>query len=326
MKEEFDVITIGDSTIDTFLIISKASLERDLEHEEIKLCFKYGDKVPIERSHQAVGGNAANVAIGLTKQDYKTGIITEIGDDVNGHVIKKKLEKIGVNTEYGKVLKEKDTRYSIILHYQSDRTILSNYVDRDYSFPELPKTEFIYYTSLGPNFGQLQDQMSEYIKNNDVKLACNPGTYQMKKGMDKLKDILPQVQYLFLNRDEAERITGLDNESSINRIINALKDIGIDTAVVTAGSEGAFVNYKNQILKMKPYPLEPTGKTGAGDAMASGFMGAILEGRNTKEALKWGTANATGVVQNIGAHEGVLNKKEISKMIKKFPEIKPEAV
>ncbi|MFB6225839.1 MAG: carbohydrate kinase family protein [Candidatus Paceibacteria bacterium] len=327
MNQDFDIITIGDSTVDTFLIINEASLEEDLEHDEVKLCFQYGDKVPIEDTHQAVGGNAANVAIGLKKQGYSTAIITEIGGDINGHVIKKKLEKIGVNTDFSKVLEEKDSRYSMILHYKTDRTILSNYVDREYSLGNIPSCELIYYTSLGPNFEILQEELNQYLKQNpDTKLACNPGTYQMKKGMKTIKEILPKVKYLFVNREEAERITGLNSTDSIKEIIEALKQIGVETSVITAGSEGAYINHQDQILKMEPYPEQPKGKTGAGDAMASGFLGAILAGKSTKTALKWGTANATGAVQHIGAHEGVLNKEEIQDMIEDYPDIKPEVV
>ncbi|PSO44228.1 MAG: hypothetical protein BRC22_02795 [Parcubacteria group bacterium QH_9_35_7] len=325
--KKIDAITIGDSTVDTFLIIKKASLEKDLEHDEVKLCFKYGDKVPIEGTHQAVGGNAANVAIGLLKQGYDTEIRTEIGDDINGHVIKKKLEQIGVGTNSVKVLEEKNSRYSMILQYESDRTILSSYADREYTLGDLPETDLIYYTSLGPNFEPLQDELINFIQDNtQTTLACNPGTYQIKKRLEKLKEILPYTDILFINREEAERITKLDNNSSIEEIYQKLFDLGVETAIITAGSEGAFVSGQNKIYKMKPYPIEPVGKTGAGDAFASGFLGAKLEGADEKTALKWGTANATGVVQEIGAHEGVLTKKEIKELINKFSEVKPEEV
>ena len=59
----FDLITIGDSTIDTFIKIHEASVECDLNHEECKLCVRYGDKIPVEGIARAVAGNAAEHCI-----------------------------------------------------------------------------------------------------------------------------------------------------------------------------------------------------------------------------------------------------------------------
>ncbi len=42
MAETFDLITIGDSTIDTFVKIHDANVECDINHEEGKICLHYG--------------------------------------------------------------------------------------------------------------------------------------------------------------------------------------------------------------------------------------------------------------------------------------------
>ena len=322
---KFDVITIGDSTVDTFLVINEASLEQDLEHNEIKLCLEYGDKIPIKTSHQSVGGNAANVAFGLKKQGYKTSIITELGDDINGHVIQQKFRNKDLNMDFVQMHKEKNSRYGMVISYKGERTVLSYYADRNYSLPELPKTDYIYYTSLGPSFENLQQELIKYLKENkNTKLALNPGSHQIKKGKKYIEKILPFVEILFVNKREAQKLTK-DTESR-KELVNRLHKKGVNIVSMTEGTKGACMSDGEDIYQMKPYSTDATGKTGAGDAYASGFLGALLDNQSHTEAMKWGTANAWGVIQHLGANEGVLNKKEIKSKIKQNCDIKPNLV
>jgi len=47
-------------------------------------------------------------------------------------------------------------------------------------------------------------------------------------------------------------------------------------------------------------------RTGAGDAFGSGFVSALIKGASLDEALQLGSANATGVLGEWGANEGLL--------------------
>ena len=80
----FDLITIGDATIDTFLILDAASNCCELNKKKAMLCLNYADKITIVGSAQSVGGDAANVAVGAHKLGLKTAIVTELGNDING--------------------------------------------------------------------------------------------------------------------------------------------------------------------------------------------------------------------------------------------------
>ena len=84
----FDITSIGDSTIDTFLVIDDASLSCDLKKEHCKICFDFADKIPITYTTQSIGGNACNAAVSFAKLGLKTNIFSELGDDLNGLVIK----------------------------------------------------------------------------------------------------------------------------------------------------------------------------------------------------------------------------------------------
>ncbi len=77
---------------------------------------------------------------------------------------------------------------------------------------------------------------------------------------------------------------------------------------------------------MKPYEITAKAKTGAGDAYASGFLAALIHGKSPVDAMKWGAANAAGVIQKIGAHRGLLKRAGVNRIIKKHANISPKKI
>ena len=112
----FDLITIGDSLVDIFFIIDEGNSNCSLDKKKKKLCFNYAEKMCIEHSTHAIGGNAANVAVGARKIGLKTAIITEIGDDINGQVVVDTLQKAGIDLSLVQIHENKETRYSVVLN------------------------------------------------------------------------------------------------------------------------------------------------------------------------------------------------------------------
>src|SRR3989344_5461740 len=107
MYKQFDLITNGDSTIDTFIKIHDAAVECDINHEECKICIKYGDKIPVDSIAHSVAGNAANVAIGGATLGLNCAIYTNLGGDQQGKLIKQTFELKKVNTQYVVVNEDK---------------------------------------------------------------------------------------------------------------------------------------------------------------------------------------------------------------------------
>ncbi len=321
----FNIITVGDSTLDTFLVIDDATVQCDLSREHCRLCLNYADKVPITHATQSIGGDAANVAVGCKKLGLKTAAVSELGDDVNGKVIKDGLKKAGVDISMVKTLKGKETRYSVVLNYKAERTILSYHVEREYSLPALPATDWIYYTSLGASFEDLQDKLIKHLdKHPTIRLAVNPGSYQIKNGLNKIKEILPKTDILFLNKEEAERFVG--QKQNIKDALIALQKLGPKTVAITDSYNGSYASDDGAAHFMPIYDVKAVGKTGAGDAFASAFLSAIILKKDIPTAMQWGTANSASVIQQIGAQKGLLNKAGIEKVVRRFSNIKPKMI
>ncbi len=319
----YDIITIGDSTIDTFLQIDEATLNCDVKTNECKLCFNYAEKIPITAAHQSVGGNAANVAVGAQKLGLHAAIVTEVGNDTNGLVIEEDLRDAGVNTKLVKIHKGKETRYSVVLNYRGERTILSYHAERKYTSPKLPQTKAIYYTSLGKTFERIQKGVIAYKKKHPkTLLACNPGSYQCTEGIKHTRELLPYIDVLLVNKEEAEKL--VQKNTDTKNLLSMLRDTGVKTVVITDGTRGSYAYGDEGMFSMPCFPVKTVSRTGAGDAYATAFIAAQLKGKHISEAMRWGTANASAVVQKFGGQTGLLTISKINTLLKKHSSIEPK--
>lgn len=321
----FDIITIGDTTFDTFLVLEDNTSQVMLKKNKKELCLNFADKICIEKLIQSVGGNAANIAVATRKLGFKSAIITELGDDLTGEIISQELRTAGVHTELIKMHKKKETRYSVILNYKSERTILSYHAKRTYALPKKLDAPWIYFTSMGTSFETVQKKLQLYLKKHPAtKLAVNPGSYQMKAGLKAVKKLFPQTDILFVNKEEADKIIG--RMLPVKQSLFALHKMGARIAVITDSTHGSYASDADHAYFMKAYPITPVARTGAGDAYASGFLGAVMTGHTISTAMQWGTANAGGVIQQFGAQRGLQTKAGLQKIIKKYRRVKPVAI
>ncbi|MCB9798668.1 carbohydrate kinase family protein [Candidatus Nomurabacteria bacterium] len=323
-KNTFDVLSIGDCVVDTYVEIDQAHLTYGkTSHRPEKLCLNYAEKIAITNSCQDIGGNAANVASGIAKLGLRCGIVSQIGDDINGNYVAYRLQESGVDTTYLRQEKKRETRYGVVLNYKAERTILSYYPERKYKLPKLAPTQWIYYTSHGQNCSNIQKGVISYLrKHKHSNLAFNPGSHMLKDNMSLVHEVLPYVNLLICNKEEAQAM--LKSKGDIPLLLKKFEKLGIAQVAITDGTKGSFLRSSGQSFFMKPFPIQAFAKTGAGDAFASGLLAAIIYQKPPQEALCWATANAGGVIQKFGAQNGLLSRAGISSLLKKYPSILPQ--
>src|SRR3989344_734914 len=320
----FNLITIGDAVIDTNVFIDDATLECDVNKQNCQLCLNCADKIPLTDSFQSLGGNAANMAVAAAKLGLTSAVLTSVGNDANGQLIQEELEKHGVNTDLLSLDKQTKTRYSVVLNFKKERTILSYHQKRNYAFPkDLPEADWIYFTSLSEGYEPLQENLLKFLdKHKSARLAYNPGSLQLKNP-DLVKEILLHTDILIVNLEEAEKIltTTLNKEKSVRALIHKLLALGAKEAVITNSSEGAWAGNNDGAWHMPSFPVEIVSKTGAGDAFSAGYLAARFYGQNISAALSWGIANSCTVISSPKSEKNLLNKKEMAKTISKYASI-----
>ena len=97
MKPKYDIISIGDPVIDSFLFVDDIQIKKI--GKELKAIINWGDKLAVQKFYKSVAGNAANHAIGSSRLGLKTAFFCIVGDDSGGREIKHRMTKEGVSTE-----------------------------------------------------------------------------------------------------------------------------------------------------------------------------------------------------------------------------------
>jgi ribokinase len=320
--DNLDLVTIGDTAIDAFIRIKEASVHCGVNRDKCELCFAFASKVPYEFvSVVPAVGNAANVAVCASRLGLKTGIISNIGDDSNGKVCLQTLGNEGVNTSGIALQKDKETNYHFVLWFEDERTILTKHHDYDYAFLPFGTPRWVYVTSLGAHAVEYQNQLLTYLKENPgIKVAFQPGTYQIKSGAESLAGFYERSDIFFCNKDEAKRILNKDGEPET--LIKGLRALGPKSVVMTDGPRGAYYADNKKILSMPifPNPKPPLERTGAGDAFSGTFLSALILGKTPEEALRLAPVNSMSVVQEIGAQKGLLSMEKVEELLKSAPD------
>lgn len=317
---QYDFVAFGDIVIDAFIKLADA--EEVTNHGVRELCVRFGEKVPFESVTEVLSvGNGPNAAVAAHKIGLAAGLVVHVGDDANGQRCIDDLNARGIDTS----LIAKDagfkTNYHYVLQYGPERTILVNHQHYPYKLPafEAPPKWF-YLTSLPLETLDYQLEIARYAKANGVKMAFQPGTFQIKLGVEKLKEVYEATEVFFCNKEEAQTILG-STEQDVKKLMEALRALGPKIVVITDGPKGSNILDDSGAWHVPMFPDEapPVSRTGAGDATASTAVSYIIKGLEPKEALLRGLINAASVVQGVGAQTKLLTDAEIAERYAKKP-------
>jgi ribokinase len=321
---KLDLISIGDATLDTFIKLEEASVHCDLKKEACVLCLSYADKIAIPRPEESTGGNAANNAVGSARLGLKSAVYSVLGDDKTGHHIKELIKQEGVATDYLTIQPGSETNRSFILNFQGERTILVYHAARTYKLPKLDDATWIYLTSMGQGHLGVHDDLLAWLTGRATKLAFNPGTHQLKDGLEKLKPVLERTDLVFVNKEEAQRLVG--DIKDMKELLRAMRQVGPKVVIITDGTAGSYAYDGQEFWHCGITGSPVVERTGAGDAFATGVLAAIFHGETIPEAMHWGTMNSGSVIGKVGPQAGLLNRDGMKEWLAKYPETRAEKI
>ncbi len=327
----FDLISIGDCVIDSFVPLDDAEVEDGGGVR--KLILRYGDKIPVGPITSLVAGNAANNVIGSARLGLKTAIYTNVGDkdeeeDDKRIVAKFKVEK--VDTRYISHDKTLPSNHHIVLNYKGERTILIYHQPWKFDLPDLDKSKWVYLTSMSPSYidSNVVDQLINYVERNGVKLVYQPGTFQIKQGVKKQSRLLSLCEIIFVNLEESKLLLGYDisEKISIKKLLKGLADLGPRMVVITDGEKGSYGFDGQRYYELGVFKAKLVEMTGSGDAYATGTIVGLFYGKELKEAMRWGAANGASVIEHIGPQAGLLTYDQMQQKLKENAKITAKEV
>jgi ribokinase len=326
-EKQLDVLAVGDVVTDAFIRLlpdqEKVEYGKDGQPD---LSIPFGTKIPYDYAEIIEGvGNAANAAVAFERLGLSSGMVANVGGDTWGRDIIAALHGNKVDTRFVHINPSKKSNYHYVLWYKDERTILIKHEEYDYHWPrfrviDIPK--WIYFSSISEHAMEYHDQIAHWLEAHPtVKMAFQPGTFQIDAGVHRLKKIYEHTQVLALNREEAVIVSGGDYHN-LHELFDKLHDIGPKIVLITDGHDGAYASDGMNRFKMPIYPdpKPPFDRTGAGDSFASTFTAAIMKGANLEGALLWAPVNSMSVVQKVGAQAGLLSEDELNHYLRKAPD------
>lgn len=303
-------VVIGDVGVDTILTLDEQNPELCSLHGD-ELWLAAGHKLPATASHQSIGGNAANVAIALSRLSAEVKIVTHLGKDWAAETIKRILQDEGLKLETTGQ-SAGGTNHSTILLFEGERTIISYHAVGDYP-PERPRhDDWLILCSMGANGGSALERALKL----DLPLVYLPGTKQVYGSRRLNARILKRAELVVVNEDEARAMLDVPAHDPVI-LARRLLDTGVREAVITSGIQGAVVAHASGIWHGGVWHGVPRrDPTGAGDAFAATFLWSRLSGSSLNEALKVAAINAGSVVAEFGSTTGLLKRTTLARLAK----------
>jgi len=326
MAETPDVISIGDIVTDVFIKLLEDQAHQYDNEQGRWLAMPFGTKIPYDSVETIKGvGNAANAAVAFARLGLESAFAANVGADQIGRDMIATMEDNKVDSRFIRINNNKISNVHYVLRYQVERTILIKHEAYDYHWPHLRPNEipkWVYFSSVSEHAMPYHDQIADWLEENkQVKMAFQPGTFQLDAGTQRLERIYKNTEVLIVNREEAVQITKGDYHN-YHELLGKMHELGPRIAVITDGPHGAVASDGSNVLQMPLYPdpAPPVDRTGAGDAFAATFVAALIKGNTIEGALQWAPINSMSVLQKVGAQAGLLSQAEIEGFLTKSPD------
>jgi len=311
----FDVITIGSAVRDVFARTRDIKTVKDKRFAVGEAgCFSLGSKLNLDEVNFSVGGGAINTAVTFANQGFRVAVITQVGTDPEGQHIREKSAVHGIHCDFFSEDKDHATSFSFILSLPDGSRTVFRYKGASWHLAEssIPwtqlKAKWLYVNHMAGESHKVLPRLLKTAKENGIRIAWNPGSTQFGKKKE-LRQLMNYADVFIVNQEEGSLITGIPYQKK-KAIFKKLDDLVHGLVIMTKGKEGVEVSDGKTLWSAGVLPVTKiVDRTGAGDAFGSGFVAALIKKPGDIEhAIQFASANATGVLTQWGATNGLLKK------------------
>lgn len=245
------------------------------------------------------GGKGANQAVAAARLGHAVRMIGAVGSDAFGTQLLDGLEQEGIQIAAVKQTSGASGIANILLSEGDNRIIVvpgANHelaeLDIDAHKAALKDSKVIVLQLELPI--PVVEHTLAVAKELGVPTILNPAP---ASGFTQA--MLEDASYLTPNETEAEELFGANWELELERYPNRL--------VVTLGKNGARYFDGQQHITVEGFPTTAIDTTGAGDTFNGALAGALSEGMDFQQAVRFANAAASLSVEKFGAQGGMPN-------------------
>jgi ribokinase len=277
-----------------------------------------------------VTGPGPNQAVQAGLCGCQAYLVSKIGGDPFGQMVKKSLSEFDVNTDFVYIAEAKNTGTVVTLvNAKGENTCLiytganSALLVQDVDAAE----QIISKANVCLIHGRLpQDAITKairYAKLHGVKVILNPArpieSHKNIRGSSDLPIEYFSADILIPNLYEAADITDQSaaNIRTAKLVGSDLVARGVSSAVITMGKRGSMVVDRDGADHIPAFEVELVDQTGAGDAFAGALAAACAVEDDVRAAVKFASAAGALVCTKFGSIEALPTKAEIIQLLQK---------
>ncbi|WP_299572871.1 ribokinase [uncultured Shewanella sp.] len=270
-----------------------------------------------------LGGKGANQAVAATRLKSSTqqvDFICALGDDGNGELMRKAWQKdeLELSGCYG--IAEQSTGTAMIFVSSSGENSIGVVAGANACLsPEHITEQQDKFAQASYLLIQLETPLDTVLaalklaKEHDCTTILNPApAANLPKALLSLVDIITP------NETEAQALTDIKvtDTASAAKAAEQLHGYGINTVVITLGSQGAYLSVqttKEIVSELIPaFAVTAIDTVAAGDTFNGGLMVALDEGCSIKEAVIFANKASAIAVTRHGAQRGIPYRAEVT--------------
>jgi len=267
----------------------------------------------IESIENHVGGNGANTARALGILGTPVRLLGALGTDDQARWILKELARFGVDTSFIVRVDKPSAATIVLVNERGERMFLHRLGASEEAFrdpvrftSEICDGMSHYHFASFFVLPQLRSNGPEMLRLARVAgLTTSLDTNWDPKGewMAALEPCLEHLDILFMNEDEALKLTGFADPAMGAKVV---LNKGVATAVMKLGCRGCAIYTGADEVLCPAFDVVAKDTTGAGDSFVAGFLAARQRGGSWAQAGTFANAVAALSVQKLGAAAGVV--------------------
>lgn len=285
-------------------------------------------KTPHGHAERTIGGAATYISLSAANFTQPIQLVSVIGNDFPKEVLQD-MKGRGIDLEGLQIMQDQKSffwagEYSADLNSRETLTTELNVLE-DFD-PILPKEyKSSTYVMLGNLSPQVQSRVLDQLE-APMFVAMDTMNFWMDIAWDDLMKVIPRVDALLINDEEARQMSG---EHALAVAAKKIMALGPRFLVIKKGENGALLFHEDDQMFFAPaLPLmQVKDPTGAGDTFAGGFMGylaktADLSFDNMKRAVIYGSAMASFCVEDFSIRKlKSIGKDEMAARVQQFVDL-----
>lgn len=272
--------------------------------------------VAVTESTVSVGGSAANFAVYAAALGVTSFVATNVGKDSFSSLLIDDLTNYGVATELVHRESERNSMCVITIGADGDRRFHSYRAPEDSWSKDFEETylrllvervetaDWLHISGFWlqrARTAALVEIAMNAAAHHGIPISLDPSPLLMETPTPLLELVLSNAEVMFPNTYEACAFT---KTSSVDAAAQALSTMLPKYSVITDGAAGSLLISEGEIHTVAAASGSVVDTTGAGDALAAGFVAARLAGADPLEALQVGTRVAACAISFVGGHAG----------------------